>query len=109
MKDYLKNYIKEIDNKIRINKITKSDVEEHLIKIQFFQHERLVHLLVTLAYALFTIIFIFLTLYHPLFFIITIIVLVFLMFYVAHYFFLENNVQYLYKQYDLMKEKLSKK
>ncbi len=109
MKDYLKNYIKEIDNKISINKITKSDVEEHLIKIQFFQHERLVHLLVTLAYALFTIIFIFLTLYHPLFFIITIIVLVFLMFYVAHYFFLENNVQYLYKQYDLMKEKLSKK
>ncbi len=109
MKNYLKNYIKEIDNKISINKITKSDVEEHLIKIQFFQHERLVHLLVTLAYALFTIIFIFLTLYHPLFFIITIIVLVFLMFYVAHYFFLENNVQYLYKQYDLMKEKLSKK
>ena len=109
MKDYLKNYIKEIDNKISINKITKSDMEEHLIKIQFFQHERLVHLLVTLAYALFTIIFIFLTLYHPLFFIITIIVLVFLMFYVAHYFFLENNVQYLYKQYDLMKEKLSKK
>ena len=109
MKDYLKNYIKEIDNKISINKITKSDVEEHLIKIKFFQHERLVHLLVTLAYALFTIIFIFLTLYHPLFFIITIIVLVFLMFYVAHYFFLENNVQYLYKQYDLMKEKLSKK
>ena len=109
MKDYLKNYIKEIDNKISINKITKSDVEEHLIKIQFFQHERLVHLLVTLAYALFTIIFIFLTLYHPLFFIITIIILVFLMFYVAHYFFLENNVQYLYKQYDLMKEKLSKK
>ena len=109
MKDYLKNYIKEIDNKISINKITKSDVEEHLIKIQFFQHERLVHLLVTLAYALFTIIFIFLKLYHPLFFIITIIVLVFLMFYVAHYFFLENNVQYLYKQYDLMKEKLSKK
>ena len=76
MKNYLKNYIKEIDNKISINKITKSDVEEHLIKIQFFQHERLVHLLVTLAYALFTIIFIFLTLYHPLFFIITIIVLV---------------------------------
>ncbi len=109
MKNYLSNYIKKMDNKLNHDKITKNDLEEHLIKINFFQHERLIHLLVTLFYGLFTIIFILLTLYHPLFFIITIIVLIFLIFYVIHYFFLENSVQYLYKQYDLMKEKILKK
>lgn len=109
VKNYLSNYIKKMDNKLNHDKITKNDLEEHLIKINFFQHERLIHLLVTLFYGLFTIIFILLTLYHPLFFIITIIVLIFLIFYVIHYFFLENSVQYLYKQYDLMKEKILKK
>ena len=106
MKKYLYDYIKEIDNTLENNKtIEKSLIDKHLIKIEFFQHERLIHLLVTLFYALFLFIFIFLGFIHPLFFLIAIILLIFLLFYVVHYFRLENGVQYLYKQYDKMLEK----
>ena len=102
MKEYLNNYIKETDKLIEKGKIKEADIENHLIKIKFFQHERLIHLLVTLFYALFLLVSIFLTKYIPLFAIVIIIFLIFLVFYVRHYFFLENSVQYLYKEYDKM-------
>ena len=51
MKKYLSNYINDIDNLIKKKNITNKDINEHLIKIKFFQHERLIHLLVTLFYA----------------------------------------------------------
>lgn len=104
MKKDLSNYILKTDDLIKEKKITKKLIEEHLIKIGFFQHERLIHLLVTLSFALFTIIFIIASALDPLFFIIAIITFILLVFYIFYYFFLENKVQYLYKQYDLMKE-----
>ena len=104
MKKYLEVYINEIDKKINNKQITKKDIEKHLIKIKFFQHERLIHLLVTLFYAiyLFLSIIIFLKIWQ--FVIITYIILIILLFYVKYYFFLENRVQYLYKQYDNMQK-----
>lgn len=42
---------------------------------------------------------------NSLFIFIALILMIFLIFYVKHYFFLENNVQYLYKQYDKMIQK----
>ena len=103
MKEYLYNYIKEIDNLINSNKKINEDViNNHLIKISFFQHERLIHLLVTIFYGLLFIIFMTLGFLSYLFFIIAAILLVFLLFYIVHYFRLENGVQYLYKQYDKM-------
>ena len=105
MKDYLYNYIKEIDLLINSNKKIDDDtINNHLIKIRFFQHERLIHLLVTLFYALLFIIFMSLGFISYLFFIISAILLVFLLFYIVHYFRLENGVQYLYIQYDKMKK-----
>ena len=53
MREYLEDYTKEIDNKIKSKKINEQDIEDHLIKIKFFQHERLIHLLVTLFYGIF--------------------------------------------------------
>ena len=108
MKNYLEDYINEIDKKINNKQITKNDIEKHLIKIKFFQHERLVHLLVTLFYAmyLFISIIIFLKIWQ--FVIITYIILIILLFYVKHYFFLETRVQYLYKEYDKMNQIISK-
>lgn len=103
MKKELNDYILKIDTAIKDKKITKDIIEEHLIKISFFQHERLIHLLVTLAFALFSIIFIALSLIDSIFAIVAIITFILLVFYIFHYFFLENKVQYLYKQYDLMK------
>ena len=103
MKRYLYSYIKEIDSLLESNrKITKDDIEKHLIKISFFQHERLIHLKVTLFYAIIFLMFSALGIVHFIFFSITIILLIFLICYVVHYFRLENGVKYLYKQYDVM-------
>lgn len=106
MKKYLYNYINEIDNLLNNkSKITSEIVNEHLVKISMFQHERLIHLLVTLFYALIFIIFMSLGFIHYLFFTIAFIVMVFLICYIIHYFSLENGVQYLYKQYDKLNKK----
>lgn len=105
MKKYLQEYINRIDKLIDEDKITNDIKEEHLIKISFFQHERMIHLLVTLAYALFMLLTLVFININPLFIFITLIFMIFLIFYVKHYFFLENNVQYLYKQYDKMNQK----
>ena len=104
MRKYLSDYIKEIDSKINNKEVTKKLIETHLEKIRFFQHERLIHLFVTLFYALFVLFFLVISMTNPLFIIIFYILLVFLIFYVRHYFFLENGVEYLYKQYDMMLE-----
>ena len=101
MKKYILNYIKELENKINNNyKFTSNDIKEIKYKIHNFQHERLIHLLVTLFYALFVISFIFLSIFFIYFIVPCFILIIFLFFYVKHYFFLENSVQYLYKLYD---------
>ena len=105
MKKYLYNYIDEIDNLINNNKINKDIIDNHLVKISFFQHERLIHLLVTLFYAFIFLIFMGLGLIHYIFFIIDVILLIFLICYIIHYFKLEYGVQYLYRQYDKMKKR----
>ncbi len=110
MKKYLYEYIKSIDLILKDDKNInyKKLKEEHLIKINFFQHERLIHLIVTLFYALFTfIIFYFSKIFIPFIFI-ALILIIFLIFYVIHYFRLENGVQYLYRQYDMIEERIKK-
>ena len=77
-------------------------IEDHLIKIQFYQHERLVHFLVTMLFAiLFLITFLF-SLSNPSFglILLDIMFLLLLVPYIFHYYKLENSVQYMYKQYD---------
>lgn len=107
MREYIQKYIDQIDKKIKDKDITKEDVEKHLIKISFFQHERLIHLLVTLFYGLFLFLSVIIFIKIPLFVIILYIVLIILIFYVRHYFYLENKTQYLYKQYDKMNKIIS--
>ena len=105
MKKYLYDYIASIDEVINNKKkINKDLINEHLIKIQFFQHERLIHLLVTLFYCVFMLIFMAAGVIFIGFFIIGLILLIFVLCYIVHYFRLENGVQYLYKQYDMLKE-----
>ena len=76
MREYLEDYIKETENQIKKGKITEKDIEKHLIKINFFQHERLIHLLVTCFYAVFLLLSIFITKFMPLFGIIILIFLI---------------------------------
>lgn len=103
MKKYLKEYVEQIDKLFEsdIRDIDK-EIEKHLVKIRLFQHERLIHLLVTLAYAIMAIISFIASTTTPMFVFVGVILVLFLIPYVLHYFFLENNVQYLYIQYDKM-------
>ena len=103
MKEYLYNYIKEIDSLLDGKKIGKDDIQNHLIKISFFQHERLIHLYVTLFSILLFFVFAGLGFIFYIFFLIAFMLLIFSICYLVHYFHLENGVQYLYKQYDKMK------
>ena len=100
------DYIKYVDNYIKDKEYKNIEefIKEHLIKIDFFQHERLIHLLVTLFYGIVALIFLFITCLWIYFGIIALILLVFLVLYIRHYFFLEHGVQYMYKQYDKLKE-----
>lgn len=109
MKKYLYDYIEKIDKVLEMpysKKELEKIKEEHLVKISFFQHERLIHLLVTLFYSLFFVIFVALGVLFAGFYIISLFIMIILLFYIVHYFRLENGVQYLYKQYDLLNEKM---
>jgi Flp pilus assembly protein TadB len=78
---------------------TKQDL---LIQIGFFQHERLIHLLVTLSIALLMVIFLALMLLTEIWLlaVVFLILFVLLIFYFVHYYRLENGVQKLYGLYD---------
>lgn len=106
MREYMKSHIDLVDNYLNSekHKDIESFLENHLRKIQIFQHERLIHLLVTLFYAIITLFFISLTIVNIIFVPIVIIVTTFLILYIYHYFYLENGVQYMYRQYDKLKE-----
>ena len=111
MKNYMKEYIKKADELIESKKVDKELIEEHLIKIKFFAHERLVHFLVTMMVTIvFIILFLYsLTTFNIGFIILDLILIILLFFYYYHYYFLENSVQYMYKQYDKMLEIIKEK
>ena len=50
----MKEYIKSIDELIASKKVNNIDdvISEHLIKIGFYQHERLIHFLVTMLFTI---------------------------------------------------------
>lgn len=79
-------------------------INEHLIQIQFFQHERLIHLIVTVLFALMTTccLVAMVVSFHVSLAILMIPLLVLLFPYINHYYLLENSVQKMYEQYDQM-------
>ncbi len=82
-------------------------LEEHLIQIGFFQHERLIHLIVTVTFAIMEIISIVATVVsgYLWLFALDFILMVLLIPYIRHYYILENEVQKMYTQYDKILEK----
>lgn len=110
MRKYLSEYIEYIE-KILENPIKYSDklseiTANHLVKIQFFQHERIVHLLVTILFALMTLgsMIGFVVTSNVGLFVLTALFILLLIPYIRHYYFLENNTQELYKLYDKLLE-----
>ena len=110
MRKRLTEYRKRIDALLEENpEGTDWDavIREHLVQISFFQHERLIHLLVTLAFALMEVGFAIAVIVAPqiLTAALALLVLVLLVPYIVHYYFLENETQKLYAQYDRMLER----
>lgn len=79
---------------------------EHLTQIAFFQHERLVHLIVTVLFAILEMFAIAMAMFFPGIstLLLVIVVLVLLIPYIRHYYILENEVQKMYGQYDRLCE-----
>ena len=110
MEERLKNYLDKMEKQSALWKngsdMTGEDkrreIDDMLIQIRFFQHERLIHLIVTVTFALLTIIAILGTLLvpQPALFVLVLLLLVLLVPYVRHYYILENGVQKLYRYYD---------
>ncbi len=87
-------------------------IEEHLVQVGFFQHERLIHLIVTVTFALLEMLSIFMTVMsftigggNAALGALDLLLLVLLVPYIRHYYILENEVQKMYAQYDEMLKK----
>lgn len=103
MTQEIKAYLVELENLKKKKKLNEGEISEILVRIGFYQHERLVHLIVMVMIAILTIMvfvammvsqnvnwglnFLFLFL------------LILLVPYIFHYYFLENSVQKMYKLY----------
>ena len=104
MAKYIVNYL----NYVEENKSKADDkfINDHLIKIGFFQHERMIHLIVTVTYGLLDLLSFLIGIVFgniiPI--IIGYMLMCFLIPYIYHYFLLENCVQKMYRQYDEMKK-----
>ena len=105
-------YVLEHENYIEENRnnITKSIIDLHSRRLSYLQHERLVHLIVTFMTAVIDVMFFLLLVVSDLYFIpyvliLFVIMFILLCFYLKHYFFLENHVQYWYKLADELEAK----
>ena len=109
MKERILNYMAYIDQLLaddagKNEEDYKKIIEEHKLQLTFFMHERLVHLLVTLTFALlaFATFFALVFAFQPGLAALFIALLVLLVPYIMHYYLLENGVQKMYRQYDEM-------
>lgn len=109
MEKRIKEYLKTIDELIaKLDKESAPSTPEmlnsHLVQISFFQHERLVHLIVTVLFAIMEMLSLIMAVtaggIGPI--ALTLAILILLVPYVRHYYILENGVQKMYRQYDLL-------
>ena len=106
---YMDVLLKELDEK---NDKSKEELQslrdEHLVQISFFQHERLIHLIVTVLFAILEVVSLVITVISPEPFslLLTLVILILLLPYIRHYYILENEVQKMYKQYDKLSRKI---
>ena len=109
MKKRIQSYMAYMDQQLENNDSGLSYEElctQHEKQLAYFMHERLVHLLVTLTFAILAFVTFFMAVMN---FSMGIIVLFFaflilLIPYIMHYYLLENSVQYMYRQYDRLQQ-----
>ncbi len=101
MKKWCREHEDKVLSALNEGKITPELLAEHEKKLNWLQHERLVHLIVTVMTVIVELFILDLTLLHPELGILPVILMlgfaILLGFYFYHYFFLENTVQRWYK------------
>lgn len=106
MKKRLLNYLNDIDNLLKNSNYSIEEWQkikkEHLTQISFFQHERLIHLIVTVTFALLEMLSLILVMFQfsIIALLLSFVILILLIPYISHYYLLENGVQKMYEQYD---------
>ena len=117
MGERLKKYLKRTEELVeRLAKETEDtevfrkriaeEKTELLVQIGFFQHERLIHLIVTVLFALMTILVFLLAVTNFSLWagVLLLLLLALLIPYIKHYWLLENGTQKLYEYYDKLEE-----
>lgn len=109
MTEYLTKYREYILSRLEDENCDyKQLLDYHTEKIKFFQHERFIHLIVTVLFTVCAIMtFIAVAVWEKLVLIpLAVLLLALLIPYIKHYYFLENTVQKLYKDYDKIYKKV---
>lgn len=104
--DTEKTNIKKTDTEEQtMQEMVQDKLKEHLVQVGFFQHERLIHLIVTVTFALLEMLAIVLSVISDSLFtlLLPVVILILLIPYIRHYYILENEVQKMYGQYDRMR------
>ena len=107
MKNEIKEYKELILQQAKDPETDKKELAEKLlVRIGFYQHERLIHLIVTMSFGVFFLLSLILAFSNAYFLELSALLLILLVPYIAHYYFLENSTQELYKvYYSLTEEK----
>jgi hypothetical protein len=110
MTKYLRNYKREVEEILKIGGEDSWDkvLKNHRAVIRFLQHERLIHLLVTLFFGLIFCLFVTVNLIFQKegLILVNFLVTILLIGYIIHYFRLENGIQKLYKLDQEIEDKL---
>ena len=111
MKRFCREHEARVTAAVAAGEATPELLEEHLRMIAWVQHERLVHLIVTVMVVICELFTVDLVLLHPELGIVPAVIMlglaVLLGFYFWHYFFLENTVQRWYRIAEVMRERTS--
>jgi len=104
MHEYLANYLKDLEELLKKDENLDYEqlLKDHMAMIGFMQHERLIHFLVTMLFTLgfFIVLGTYLITQILMLLPLLLLILGLIVPYIMHYYFLENSVQKMYRQYD---------
>lgn len=98
------------DDEKKQGMVLQNVLDNHMRQIDFFMHERLVHLIVTVLFAIgtFMTVFTYLLTDNIGLLLLALLLIVLLVPYIRHYYLLENGVQKMYTQYDKLIQYMGK-
>lgn len=114
MEKRILTYRKYVDELLQQEELDWQQIRrEHLVQVGFFQHERLVHLIVVVIFAFMTIVSLAMAFGMMAagveggigWLVLTGMFLILLIPYIRHYYILENEIQAMYRQYDALTAK----